>query len=75
MQSKIDDRMTSTATLIFLSLILLAVAIVFDFPNPVLAKISYCADGAGIFQCFIKENDCTSFAKAHPETTCVRSLT
>jgi hypothetical protein len=67
--------MNSTAMLIFLSMILVAVAVVSALPNPVLAKISYCADGAGIFQCFIKENDCASFEKAHPATTCVRSLT
>jgi hypothetical protein len=75
MHSKIDDKMNSTAMLIFLSLMLVAVAVVFALPNPVQAKISYCADGAGIFQCFIKENDCASFAKAHPATTCIRSLT
>ena len=44
-------------------------------PNPVQAKISYCASGTGIFQCFIKDNDCEAFEESHNGTECLRSKT
>ncbi|MGH9997647.1 MAG: hypothetical protein ACRD7F_06520, partial [Nitrososphaeraceae archaeon] len=48
---------------------------VFSIPNAVQARISYCASGTNIFQCFIKQNDCEAFVENHPKTTCVRSKT
>jgi hypothetical protein len=60
---------------IFISLTIIAAIVVFSLPNPVQARISFCADGAGIFQCFIKENDCKAFAENNHGTTCIRSKT
>lgn len=67
--------MNSFAIFVLMSLTLAAGTIVFSIPNDVQAKISYCASGTDIFQCFIKENDCKAFAEAHHGTTCVRSET
>jgi len=68
--------MNSIAMFVLVSLTLVAAAIVlFSIPNAVQAKISFCASGTEIFQCFIKENDCETFSKNHPGTTCVRSKT
>ena len=71
----IFHRMNSIAVFVLVSLTLVAATVVFAIPNAVQAKISYCASGTDIFQCFIKENDCEAFAEAHPETTCSRSKT
>jgi hypothetical protein len=67
--------MNSIAMFVLLSITLIAATIVFTIPHDVQAKISFCASGAEIFQCFIKQNDCEAFAGSHPETTCVRSKT
>lgn len=67
--------MNSMAIILLLTLTLITATTIFALPNPVEAKISFCASGTGIFQCFIKENDCETFAKNHPGTTCVRSKT
>ena len=71
----IFHTMNSLVIFVLLSFIFITATIVFSIPNAVHAKISICASGAGIFQCFIKENDCEAFAEAHPETTCIRSRT
>jgi len=65
--------MNSNAIFVLLSVTLIAATIVFSIPYAVQAKISYCASGTNIFQCFIKQNDCEAFAEAHLGTTCVRS--
>ena len=67
--------MNSIAIFVLLSLTLVAAIIVFSVPNAVQARISYCASGPDIFQCFIKQNDCEAFVENHPKTTCVRSKT
>ena len=67
--------MNSIAIFLLVCLTLVAATIVFAIPNAVQARISYCASGPDIFQCFIKQNDCEAFVEAHPETTCVRSKT
>ena len=67
--------MNSIAIYVFMSLTLVSVTIVFAIPNTAEAKISFCASGTNIFQCFIKENDCETFSENHPGTTCVRSKT
>ena len=67
--------MNSIVIFVLVSLTLVAVTIVFAIPNAVQARISYCASGPDIFQCFIRQNDCEAFVEAHPETTCVRSKT
>ena len=67
--------MNSIVIFVLVSLTLVAATTVFAIPNAVQARISYCASGPDIFQCFIKQNDCEAFAKAHPETSCVRSQT
>jgi hypothetical protein len=67
--------MNSIAIFILLSVTLVAATIVFSIPTAVQAKISFCASDTDIFQCFIKENDCETFSKNHPGTTCVRSRT
>ena len=67
--------MNSIAIFILLSVTLVAATIVFSIPTAVQAKISFCASDTDIFQCFIKENDCETFSKNHPGTTCVRSKT
>ena len=67
--------MNLIAMLVLLSLTLVAATTIFALSNPVQAKISYCAEGTDIFQCFIKENDCKAFADAHPDTTCIRNKT
>ncbi|HET6715694.1 MAG: hypothetical protein QOK59_00440 [Nitrososphaeraceae archaeon] len=67
--------MNSIAIFVLLSLTLVAATIVFSVPNAVQARISYCASGTDIFQCFIKQNDCEAFVENHPKTTCVRSKT
>ena len=65
--------MNSIAIFVLVFLTLVAATIVFVMPNAaVQAKISYCASGPDIFQCFIKQNDCEAFVEAHPETTCVK---
>lgn len=64
--------MNSIAIIVLVSVTLVAATIVFSIPNAVQAKISYCASGTDIFQCFIKQNDCDAFVEAHPGTTCVR---
>jgi hypothetical protein len=71
----IFHKMNSIAIFILMSVTLVAATIVFSIPNAVQAKISFCASGTDIFQCFIKENDCETFSKNHPGTTCVRSKT
>ncbi len=71
----IFHTMNSIAIFILLSVTLVAATIVFSIPNAVQAKISFCASDTDIFQCFIKENDCETFSKNHPGTTCVRSKT
>lgn len=71
----IFHRMNSIAIFVLVSVTLVAATIVFSIPNAVQAKISYCASGTDIFQCFIKENDCEAFVEAHPETKCTRSKT
>ena len=71
----IFHTMNSIAIFILMSVTLVAATIVFSIPNAVQAKISFCASGTDIFQCFIKENDCETFSKNHPGTTCVRSKT
>ena len=71
----IFHTMNSIAIFVLLSLTLIAATIVFSIPNAVQAKISFCASGTDIFQCFIKENDCETFSTNHPGTTCVRSKT
>ena len=71
----IFHAMNSTAIFVLVSLTLIAATIVLAIPNAVQARISYCASGTDIFQCFIKQNDCEAFVEAHPETTCVRSKT
>lgn len=60
---------------VIMSLTLVAVTVVFALPSLVQAKNSYCAAGNGIFQCFIRESDCKSFAEANPETKCLRTKT
>jgi hypothetical protein len=67
--------MNSIAIFVLMSLTLVAATIVLAIPNAVEAKISFCASGTNIFQCFIKENDCETFSMNHPGTTCVRSKT
>ena len=67
--------MNSIAIFVLASLALVAATIVFAIPNAVQARISYCASGPDIFQCFIRQNDCEAFVEAHPETTCVKSKT
>ena len=67
--------MNSILILVLLSLTLVAATFVFSIPDAVQARISYCASGTDIFQCFIKQNDCEAFVENHPETTCVRSKT
>ena len=69
----IFPTMNSILIFVLLSVALLCATIVFSIPNVVQAKISFCASGTNIFQCFIKQNDCEAFTDAHPETTCVRS--
>lgn len=69
----IFHTMNCIAIFVLVSVTLVAATIVFSIPNAVQAKISYCASGTDIFQCFIKENDCEAFVEAHPETTCIRS--
>ena len=71
----IFHTMNSIAIFVLVSVTLVAATIVFSIPNAVQAKISYCASGTDIFQCFIKENDCEAFVEVHPETTCIRSKT
>jgi hypothetical protein len=71
----IFHTMNSIAIFILLSVTLVAATIVFSIPTAVQAKISFCASDTDIFQCFIKENDCETFSKNHPGTTCVRSKT
>jgi hypothetical protein len=71
----IFHTMNSIAIFILLAVTLVAATIVFSIPNAVQAKISFCASDTDIFQCFIKENDCETFSKNHPGTTCVRSKT
>jgi hypothetical protein len=67
------DRMNSVAMFVLLSLTLITATIVFAIPIHVLAQISYCVSGKDIFQCFIKQNDCETFAEAHPGTKCLRT--
>ena len=67
--------MNSVAIFVLLSATLIAATLAFSIPNAVQAKISFCASGNDIFQCFIKQNDCEAFAEAHPDTECVRSKT
>lgn len=67
--------MNSVAIILVMLITLVATTIVFSISNAVHVKISYCASGSDIFQCFIKQNDCETFSEAHPETTCVRSKT
>lgn len=67
--------MNSVALFVLMSVTLIAATLAFSIPNAVQAKISFCASGTDIFQCFIKQNDCEAFAEAHPGTTCVRSKT
>jgi hypothetical protein len=67
--------MNSTAIFVLVSLTLVGATMVLAIPNAVEAKISFCASGTDIFQCFMKENDCETFSKNHPGTTCVRSKT
>ena len=71
----IFHTMNSIAIFVLVSLTLIAATIILTIPNAVQARISYCASGPDIFQCFIKQNDCEAFVEAHPETTCVRSKT
>lgn len=68
-------KMNSIAIFVVISFVVLAATIVLLIPNPVQAKISFCASGDGIFrdgifQCFIKENDCKTFSENHPGTKC-----
>lgn len=65
--------MNLVALFVLLSVTLIASIVVFTIPSTAHAKISFCASGVDIFQCFIKENDCVAFAESHPETSCVRS--
>jgi hypothetical protein len=58
-----------------MSVTLIFATLAFSIPNAVQAKISFCASGTEIFQCFIKQNDCEAFAEAHPDTACVRNKT
>ncbi len=67
--------MNSIAIFVLMSLTLNAATIVLAIPNTVEAKISFCASGTNIFQCFIKENDCETFSMNNPGITCVRSKT
>ncbi|HJU78758.1 MAG TPA: hypothetical protein VJ599_04245 [Nitrososphaeraceae archaeon] len=67
--------MNSIAIFVLMSLTLVVATFIFAIPNAVEAKISFCASGTNIFQCFMKENDCETFSKNHPGTTCVRSKT
>jgi hypothetical protein len=67
--------MNSVMIFALMSLALVSAMFLFALPNPVQAKISFCADGAGIFQCFIKENDCNAFAENNDGTICIRSKT
>ncbi|HYY85720.1 MAG TPA: hypothetical protein VE594_01300 [Nitrososphaeraceae archaeon] len=67
--------MNFVAILVLMSVTLIFATLAFSIPNAVQAKISFCASGTDIFQCFIKQNDCEAFAEAHPDTTCVRSKT
>ena len=67
--------MNSVAIFVLMSATLIAATLAFSIPNAVHAKISFCASGTDIFQCFIKQNDCEAFAEAHPGTACVRSKT
>ena len=67
--------MNSVALFVLMSVTLIAATLAFSIPNAVQAKISFCASGTDIFQCFIKQNDCEAFAEAHPDTVCVRSKT
>jgi hypothetical protein len=67
--------MNSVVMFALLSLTLFPATIVLTVPIHVLAEISYCASGDDIFQCFIKQNDCDTFAKANPATKCIRTKT
>ena len=69
------ETMNSIAIFVLMSLTLVVATFIFAIPNAVEAKISFCASGTNIFQCFMKENDCETFSKNHPGTTCVRSKT
>ena len=71
----IFQTMISIAIFVLLSLSLVAVTIVFALPNPAQAKISFCASGTDIFQCFIKETDCDTFSKESSWDNVVRSKT
>lgn len=71
----IFETMNLVAIFVLMTLTLVAATIVLVIPNAAEAKISFCASGTNIFQCFIKENDCETFSENHPGTTCVRSKT
>jgi hypothetical protein len=71
----IFHTMNSIARFIMMSVTLIAATIVFSIPNAVQAKISFCASGTDIFQCFMKENDYETFSKNHLGATCVGSRT
>lgn len=51
----IFHTMNSIAVFVLVSLTLVAATVVFAVPNAVQARISYCASGTDIFQCFIKK--------------------
>ena len=70
--------MNSTTVFVIVLLSLISATIVFTFPNPVHAKISFCASGDtlyrdNVFQCFMKDNDCKTFSENNRGTECIKN--